>query len=421
MLNWIRSILEKLPDANKHIEKFIIKYVRPFRKVYLYKNIRRATAILIIGLLVGLGLVLSIPELEIDFIFSAVPTFFASIIGVYISYSIVHTHLINTTKQRVNPREDVVNSYEDMHDFPEVADVGEVPVAIEYIPDQIENLSQYEFRETGEVYKFPDQIEAFLEPELNSLKQRFKNEGKFNWRKYRLEEFNDQDKEFVVSETSYFRSFATNFSPDLTFHDSLDEITLREAFKHQTIAGEEIVPLTDSPFSNHLGLVALVITRNGELMLTVRSKFVSVAANQLALPLSGGFDVDFFEGDNGYSLIDQEAKEDDEINLSDEELADSEAYFLGLVRRMDLLGKPDVMAILIVDELKDEFPTNEHAHRFVIDTGINHINNGEDLFSRENAEKIIASIEDEIGESGFEPTVASLSWIHTYKQNIIAD
>jgi hypothetical protein len=401
------------------IEKLKIKYIRPTRRLLSERNIQIGISFLLLGLLSSLVLIVFLPDMDISLLLESIPSLVGSVAGVYISYSVISRHLMDTESDRINFREEVLREYD--YDFPKVNyvdkkdDLGEIPTAFEYVPEQVRRLKEFEFEKTGDVYQLPCSVCGFLETEMDRLKQRFKEEGKFNWRKYRLEGVNPESGTLKVSETTYFRTFITNFSPDLGF-EGWDDRTLREAFKNQTIRDKKVVPLSESPFSNHFGIGSFVIDQEGNFALAVRNKDVSVATNQLGLPISGSFDVDNFEGDSQPNLIKPKAREEGEMGLDDETIEASYSYLMGIVRRMEWLGKPDALSILIVDDIGvPKSMTKEYDDMKLIETEVEQIGNGTLLFKEDNARKVLRAIEESIEESGFDPTVGLLSWMLLFR------
>jgi hypothetical protein len=83
----------------------------------------------------------------------------------------------------------------------------------------------------------------------------------------------------LVEPTTYYYSFVTNFSCDLTLGSGR---TLRIVLEPLILTGDPNNPLksinesSNLPISNHVGINILFVTQDGYLLLSKRSSFVAV-------------------------------------------------------------------------------------------------------------------------------------------------
>jgi len=194
-------------------------------------------------------------------------------------------------------------------------------------------------------YDFHPDVMAMIEPELDDLRETFRQEGHFSGLLFRLDRISEG--RFYGEKTSYYRSFVTNFCPDLTLQSgkTLRELTMPLLFDHEG----DLRPLAESPLSDHLGIACLVVTTDGTVFLARRSESVAVDQFAISLPVSGSATIipaikrrnePTMEG-----FFYNEIAEEMDIDTAHVQ----DLVYLGTVRRIERLGKPDAIGIAVID------------------------------------------------------------------------
>lgn len=295
-----------------------------------------------------------------------------TIVGVYFSLDVLRRYSSTIERRRIAPSEEIIDYYDDVEfiELDEMAcwsdklvDAGrwnaiarklprplrrvftgaiptEAAVTVEDAPTELRPISDYEVRLTGSMYRIPADLEALLEPYVDELRSEFRAEKRKNGIRVRLDDVHED--EFFVSKTSYYRSFLTNFCPD---YDLGNGYTLR-GLVQSSFPEQGAGPLSKSLFSNHFGGGGLVVTTDGKALLTTRAKTVAVEGNSQHLSFSGSFrDAAVEEGGIEQAIFSVLNRE-----TGIEEADYIETYNLGITRRIERLGKPDIVTLVLVDE-----------------------------------------------------------------------
>lgn len=390
------------------MERRHIRYSQ-FRRIFSNKNVKIGLLILAIGVTLLIMLLLFFPKEAPSAVITTLISATASFTGAYLSYGVVRRHVISTEQDRIASRETVVDHYEDklpllgLVHLTEIVDISlpeRLPVfTLEEAPD-CESKLTFGINLTNNVYKFPDSIRGFFGPYFDEIESRFETEGKFNSRKARLDRI--EGTNLHIGETTYFRSFCTNFAPDLNLPNNGP--TLREEFDHEFIRGDQIVSLADSPFSNHLGGGGLLITADGFAILGFRTADVTVGEQVVGNSFGGNFEYkNLHTGANPEDELLREATE--EIKAFDKSSI-RELIPLALIRRVDWLGKPDIHAIAFADELDNHTQTHEEFYDGLsVDLGIDQVESIHELFNAGVARSCVKHIATAADQSAFEPSV----------------
>jgi len=201
-------------------------------------------------------------------------------------------------------------------------------------------------------------LEAIIKPYEDVYARLFKSVG---WNEFKLRPIDVVSRNgrtiVAVEPTTYYYSFITNFACDLPMGRG---VTLRDVLEPMMLTGNPSEPLRrlgssrDLPISNHVGVNALIITRDGYLLLPLRSSSVAVEQNVVAHTVAGSLD---------WKTLTYLARGREEVNLLDlvyQEILEAEEvstlrprdyvlYPVAITRNLRVLGKPDFHLIGVVD------------------------------------------------------------------------
>lgn len=233
-----------------------------------------------------------------------------------------------------------------------------------WIPGEVEEII------SGRVYfKQVDYTESYrtwvsllkelIEPYEEEYRRKFHALGwnEFKIRPRKLERRNDNII-LYVEPTTYYYSFITNFGCDLVMGKGR---TLRRILEPYILSPENnkiiksLNEVSDYPISNHIGINILVVTRDGDLLLPMRSSYVAVEQNVIGHTIAGSLDWKTFahlarqnrEIVDLEDIIVQEILEEEEVSLLDP--SRYKIYPIALTRNLRYLGKPDLQLIGVVD------------------------------------------------------------------------
>lgn len=202
--------------------------------------------------------------------------------------------------------------------------------------------SDIHFRLLDYVFKPPDRVSSFIEP----IRTRVATSLEFNSNVASLRSFKRKGRKWIgeLARAEYLDGLATNF-------EGLDErqVGQSKTFR-EYLSGESksLPPLAlDSPLVNHLGVVCMLETEDGQLVIQHRSREVQNRKGTISASVTGG--VDFSDAERaagrkrlvGLSeLVRQTALReiDGELNVNRVQ----EIMFLGLVREFYRNGKPEI-------------------------------------------------------------------------------
>jgi len=379
------------------------------RRIFTNENVKLGLLVIAIGVSVLIVFLLFFPNETPSVVITTLMSATASFAGAYLSYGVVMRHIISTEQDRIAPPETIVDHYDDRLPMLKLVHLNKtvdtpiperLPVFTLEEASGCEHKLTFSVNLTNNVYNIPASIRGFFDPYFEEIESRFETEGKFNSRKARLDRV--EGTNLHIGETTYFRSFCTNFAPDLILPN--DGPTLREEFDHEFIRGDRIVRLGDSPFSNHLGGGGLLITADGFAILGFRTADVTVGEQVVGNSFGGNFEYKNVQtGANPEDELLREATE--EIKAFDKSSV-RELIPLALIRRVDWLGKPDIHAIAFADELDNHTQTHEEFYDGVsVNLGIDQIESVDELFNVEVARICVKRIATAADQSAFEPSV----------------
>ena len=320
-------------------------------------GIRVGLGIVALGLVFLLLLLIAFPSLTPDVLLDLVLTFVAALSGVYLSRAIILHQVARTDRKRILAPAAVLERYPDVNgvlDEAKLRGVHDAAALPDALPDELPVVVRDGLFEgtdpeipvdsTDDVYELPPSIEAFLEPLHDDLLARFSNEGRSNRRLAGVDSIDDGT--IRLYETSYFRTYCTNLSPDYT-GDAADQ-SLREAFRTDFIADGQLEPLAETPFSNALSGGGLAVTTDGQTVVGLRSLNVTVDEYELTDSFGSSLGIRAVESTGVLGALERTAQE--ELRAADGSSPSFEAvYGLGIARRLDWLGQPNLHGIYLVD------------------------------------------------------------------------
>lgn len=388
--------------------------------------------VLIFGLLV-INQNVELPAIENAFL-ATILSVTEVILGVYISFELLFSTLKPFSKDRIDRPEEVIGFYEDYrdkdwtsqfinlndikgHDFsravPTYDDTSDnlpLPAIIHYAPEEPAPVSNINENIREEYYPFPDRIERIYQPVMDDLYDKFTSEGNFNQMKLRPEDFTEE--EFTMGKTTFFNNFATNLIPDYNVYEHR---TPRELF-HPLIfdSNHQMKSLDDTDLPYIASAAGVLIGKNGEAIFPVRGRDVVIEGMNLGLSFGGSWDKDVVEEKGIDGQIFEELKQERFSEEMEEDIRDiAQIYYLGTVRRVELLGKPDCFVVAIAEDVPDwKYETREDTDVFVFDivSGETEINDLSDL--TENIEEINENILEVIEISPYPPGTGLLDWLY---------
>lgn len=343
-----------------------------------------------------------------------------TLLSVYFSIDILSPHLKGSERTHISDSQSIVEEYDDqvlinMYDWIpnsiQREDINNhIAAAVEDVPEEAKPLSDIECELNNDMYHIPENLWGIIEPAEDRIKTIFNLSGSFSTLKPRLDRITEQ--KLYISKTTYYRSFQTNFCPDLNLGSNR---TIRELTKSQLVKDGELVSLENSPFSNHLGIAGMVISADGTMAVGTRSGHVAVDKYAKSLPFSGAANwSDFTESGKAETAVIREIEE--ELKIGEDDIR--EIVYLGTTRRMERIGKPDIVTLVLVDEIDVwTSPSKEFTKLDIFDISTESpIESTSELFSPEIADDVVRQLLSEVSESSRHASAGLLSFISLYSR-----
>jgi hypothetical protein len=284
-----------------------------------------------------------------------------------------------------------------------------LPLTVEHLPSEPTRLGEVPVDyDPDRVYEIPPSLDLVLEPHYDRLHELFVESGSFSGRSLRLDAV--EDGRFVAGRTSYYRTFRTQFCPEVTLaagrtlRDLTDDLLVDDA--------GAVRPLAASPFSNAFGGGTLAVTTDGRALFSRRSDEVAVAAGAASVSCSGGASL---EGDDDPTagldwFLRREMRE--ELGLADE---DCRGFcYLGTVRRLEWMGKPDLCSLALLEaDATPRITSGEHTSLTERDLGVDRrIETPADLLAPEVADAVADAVAAETeGLDDAASTLPAVAWL----------
>lgn len=291
-------------------------------------------------------------------------------LGIYLSVEL-YGGLRPPAKDRIDRPETVVDFYEDRgcaDEFIRLSDLSSgvasndppdvAPGVVESVPDAPVPTTALSVEASDTYYPLPERVERLYEPVLDTLHEQFVDEGSFNQIKLRPRSYDDG--EFEMGSTTFFNNYATNLNPDAAL---FEHRTPRELL-HPLVfdSSDRLRPLTDTDLPYIAASAGMVIAKNGEAIFPVRSRDVVIEGMNLGLSFGGSWDYDIVARDGVHEQIASEL--DDERGIPAD--MDVSVWYLGTMRRLELLGKPDCFLVAICDGIPDWAGTSREERESVV-------------------------------------------------------
>lgn len=406
--------------ARPRLSRLVYQLERPISEVVSWVSSHRLLALILFTWIV---LVLHIPLTPPgERVTVATENFLAVLLTIVVAYASADylvDYLRYSERRRIADAATIRDAYDNV-DLVDVSDVAgwesetttsTAAATIEHRPDGITRINAIDLDLQDDYYEIDGDLAAILEPERELLAGKFRQEGHYSTPLVRLDAI-DGDT-FTVEKTSYYRSFLANFCPDLTLDSGK---TLRELTKPLLVDEQGLRPLAESPLSNHLGVGCLVVTMDGEIFVAVRSGRVAVDQYSIALPVSGSASSTITDGVDNPSVADFVYAEIEE-ELALDESSVRRLFYTGTIRRMERLGKPDVLAIAVVDaDIEWSNTSGEYMslQRLNLGTSIA-LDKPTDVFRPAVVDAIVGSIQVRIADET-PPTASILSVLYFLDQ-----
>lgn len=279
-------------------------------------------------------------------------------LGVYISFELIFDGLRPASRDRILRPDEVVEFYEArgcagafvrMTDLPgwdpESAAIDRVPAVVESIPDRPVPTTELTVTLRDRYYPLPDRVERLYEPVLDDLEGKFVDEGNFNQMKLRPMAFGEDG--FEMGTTTFFNNFATNLCPDYDLYDHRTPRELLHPLVFHPDGRLRSLGETDLPYI--AASAGMVVAENGEAIFPIRSRDVVIEGMNLGLSFGGSWDADVVEVEGPHGQVTRELAEERGVTADH----DVDVHYLGTMRRLDLLGKPDCFVTAVVDGVPD--------------------------------------------------------------------
>lgn len=337
-------------------------------------------------------------------------------LGIYFSVEL-YAGLRPASTERIDRPEDVVAFYEehdcagdllrmsDLPGWPADADLpNAVPGVLESVPSAPVPIGELEVAVREEYYPLPDRAERLYDPVLDELRDRFVEEGNFNQLKLRPSDFDEGTIESGT--TTFFNNYATNLSPDA---DLYEHRTPRQLLQPLVCEDGQLRGLEDTPLPYIAASAGVVVAENGEAIFPIRSRDVVIEGMHLGLSFGGSWDADVVDTEGVTAQIAGELAEERAIPDS----MDVSVSYLGSVRRLELLGKPDCLLVAICDGVPEWAVASREERQTVVarivPPGVT-VDGVEDLI--EHSEAVTEHVAQLLQDSPFRPSPGLLYWLH---------
>ncbi|GCF13075.1 hypothetical protein Harman_10100 [Haloarcula mannanilytica] len=380
--------------------------------------------VVLAGLLVVVGLYRpsSLANVVID---SAVSVLVA-LIAVYLSIDTFRRYFRRSEAGRIDSMERIVQRYADLSLLSLETVPGwrsnsfnrgpRVPFVTEYQPDNPTSVDRYDIEYIDEHdATLDDEVALVLEPYRDRFARDFTREDHFNGRRVALEAVSDN--RFGVSPTSFFHSYMTVFSPDTELSGGR---SLRDLTEELLLAEDgQLAPVSESPFDGAFGGGALLFTEDGRVVIPTRSRQVVNTGGVNGVSFGGTLDPTVVTNGDLREHFESELRQ--ELNIEPTNL--SQLRVLSIVRRLEALGKPDILAMGLADaSVVPEQASNEHIRLIdpqVVPDRYLPIESVDDLLQGDVAEVTLRSVFDVLEDSYYEPgqsLLGTLWYLHSHAE-----
>ena len=261
-------------------------------------------------------------------------------------------------RAHIMPHEEFISKFKDDPRFKNAfSEIRGVKIGIiEEFPGGLKNASEIlcDIVDARRFY-IPEVLRLMIEPFWEPLKQLAREEGIATWYQLKARVKSWSPERMVLEGVSYLDAFIFHYAPDTL----LGKKTLRDILWPLVMRNGKLIPLEFSVFPNHLGVQALLITKDGAFLITRRSIEVAVAKRAYAPPVEGTVNLPWSGGQRTLKeLISNEVFY--ELGLRSDEY---EAYLISLARGTYVMGRPSAFILLLAritsDELRRRVPVDK--------------------------------------------------------------
>jgi len=294
-------------------------------------------------------------------------------LAVFVSLELFKNGLRPHAKERIDRPENVVEFYEDrgctaefiqLPSLPGWIDSSSLPDRapgiVESVPESPLRTKELQVDIEGQYFPLPDRVQRLYEPVIKDIQEQFVEEDNFN--QIKLRPLSYVDDEFRMGTTTFFNNFATNLSPDyqLFTHRTPRELLHPLVFRNDG----NIRSLSETDLPYIAASAGIVIDRSGKAIFPIRSRDLVIEGMNLGLSFGGSWDKDVVESEGVHGQILRELAEEREIHREE----DIVLYYLGTLRRLELMGKPDCFLVALTDTaLSKDVVSREESDAVVID------------------------------------------------------
>lgn len=242
---------------------------------------------------------------------------------------------------------------------------------LEYVPEKKTLISDLEFLKLDSNYDLPWFI-ANLGNDLLVKKFNISEKFDYNGTTLSLNKFKQAPNgklTFEFSKSFYYNYLVTNMMPEVKV---MQNVTVRDLLE----PNKKLNRIEDSLAENHLGLSALIVTKDNYLIIPRRTFNTTVFKGQLSPSVSGAASIITCTGEDGEisakNWLMKELKEElsdiltgNDINLN---FNVDDAEFIGMSREMKRLGKPEIFFFCrLANIVKDDLIKNKLVHQLFTD------------------------------------------------------
>lgn len=336
------------------------------------RSVRLALGFLVLTLIILIVIATQYPGRFLTLFLDSLLTVLFGLITLFFSYDLLLKYGKGAESDRIGEDQTVIQRYRDRVDLMERKSAPgwtshfeskqpkNLPFVAEYVPDSPRQVDSYDVNIEDEVYSIPDRLNLILQPVETEQRERFQSEGHYNSLKAGLTSIEDGSLHFRPE--SYFQSFRTIHSPDYEIYQGR---SLRDLTDWMLFEENRLKPLCESPYPNAFGGGGLVLTKDGRAVIPIRSSEVAYATGEAEVSYGGSLDLSELEATKSMSEhYNKEIKE--ELGIRPDQVVDT--HCLGIVRRLELLGSPDMLILTIVDdEVEFENTSRENIRLVRID------------------------------------------------------
>ena len=159
-----------------------------------------------------------------------------------------------------------------------------------------------------------------------------------------------------------------------------------------------------------------MITTDGRTLVPIRSRSVAVEGKAAHLSFSGSFDVDDVREGGIDSALRSILADETEVEPS----SVRSLTYLGTTRRIERLGKPDTVALALVDADADlEVATEQFVDFYTVSVYDGNVSEVGELFEPDVAREVVSGVLEAVDRVPYRPSLGLLSFLWLYWQLVM--